>query len=323
MKSVAYGTEHFGRLKTVMLHRPTKAVRGLNPVTRGYYLFDAIPDPDRYLDEHDQYRRLLQGHGVSVLELGDYVHDSRALLDSLASLPYLNDSSVITDSGAILSQMGGGRQGEETVVGEALTNLGVPLAYQFSRSDHFEGCLVLPGHVLLIVCTERHRRASIEKFLPVAATLFKEVIYVECPKARRFMHADMIYGQAAENLALAYLPAFLEAYSTSAGETKAIDFVRHMSERGTEILSISDAEQKTWGCSFLPLEPNLLFHYDIALSAQTRKVLDAKGVEIIEFHPNALLCGWRKSPLPDAAALTGVALRFDRPSAVLATHSLA
>jgi N-Dimethylarginine dimethylaminohydrolase len=286
-----YGAENFGKLKTVMLHRPTHSVREINPITMGYYLFDAVPDAERYLDEHDQYRKLLQTQGIFTLELSDYVHEHRTLMNTLASLPYLNDSSVITRHGAILSQMGGGRQGEEIVVREALTRLGIPLAYQFTIADHFEGCLILPAGMLFIACTERHRRASVKKFLPTAVSLFSEVIYVECPKARRFMHADMIYGQISENLALAYPDAFLETYSITAKGVAAIDFTKHMAKHGVEILTISDQEQKTWGCSFVPLEPGQIIHYDIALSAQTTKVLRAKGVEIIEFHPRALLAG--------------------------------
>lgn len=286
-----YGVENFGRLKTVMLHRPTHSVQALNPITTSYYLFDAIPDADRFLDEHDQYRKLLQTQGIFTLELSDFVQEHRALMNTLSSLPYLNDSSLISRHGAILSQMGGGRQGEEIVVREALTNLGIPLAYQFSPTDHFEGCLILPAGILFIACTERHRRASVEKFLPTAVSLFSEVIYVECPKARRFMHADMIYGQISENLALAYPPAFVETYSITTQGATSIDFAKHMAGYGVEIISISDQEQKTWGCSFVPLEPGKIIHYDIALTAQTSKVLRAKGVEIIEFHPNALLAG--------------------------------
>ncbi|VBB05890.1 amidinotransferase [Lucifera butyrica] len=291
MNTLPYGTEHFGRLKTVMLHRPTHSIQEINSVTMGYYLFDAIPNPDHYLEEHDNYRKLLQAQKVLTLELSDNVHNNRSLMNTLASLPYLHDSSVISNRGAIISQMGGGRHGEEVVVREALTNLGVPVAYEFSPIDHFEGCLILPGNILLIACTERHRRASIEKFLPVAVSLFTEVIYVECPKARRFMHADMVYGQVSDSMALAFLPAFLDVYSITSKETRAIDFIKHMSKKNIEIINLSDQEQKTWGCSFVPLEPNLLIHYDIALSAQTRKVLHSKGVEIIEVHPNALLAG--------------------------------
>lgn len=286
-----YGAEAFGALKTVLLHRPTHSVRALNPITMGYYLFDAIPDAGRYLAEHDRYRDLLREQGVSTLELRDFVHENRGLMDTLASLPYLNDSSVISRHGAILSQMGGGRRGEEKVVREALTGLGIPIAYEFAPTDHFEGCLILPGRILFIACTERHRRASVERFLPAAVALFAEVIYVECPKARRFMHADMIYGQINETLALAYPPAFLDTYSITGKGAEAIDFTKHMAKRGVEIITVSDREQKTWGCSFVPLDPGRIVHYDIALSAPTVQVLQAKGVEIIPFHPDAILAG--------------------------------
>jgi arginine deiminase len=286
-----YGTDKFATLKTVLLHRPTYSLQDMNPLTMGYYLFDDIPDPGRYLEEHDRYRRLLQAHGVTTLELADYVKVTRPLMNTLASLPYLNDSSVISGKGAILSQMGGGRQGEEKVVAEALANLGIPVAYHFGGDDHFEGCLILPAGILFIACTERHRRASVEKFLPAAVAMFAEVIYVECPKARRFMHADMIYGQVSETLALAFPPAFLETYSITAKGAEAVDFTRHMARRGIEVLAIADEEQKKWGCSFMPLAPGRIIHYDIALAAATVKALHAKGTEIIEFHPDALLAG--------------------------------
>jgi len=286
-----YGTEQFGRLKTVMLHSPQKSLELMNPITIGYYLFDSIPDVDKYLAEHAAYKKLLQAHSIDVLELSDYVKYNTALMNTLPSLPYLHDSSVITGKGAILSQMGGGRKGEETVVKEALTNLKIPLFHEFSPLDHFEGCLLLSPEIIFIACTERHHQQSIENFIPQALTLFDEVIYIEAPKARRFMHADMIYGQVDKNLALAFLPAFLSAFRITKQRRESIDFKKFMALQGIEILDISDQEQKTWGCSFMPLKPGVIFHYDIALSDQTKKILQSRGTEIIEFHPDALLAG--------------------------------
>jgi arginine deiminase len=286
-----YGIENFGRLRTVMLHSPRNSLQQMNYITAGYYLFDSIPDVDKYLAEHAAYKQLLQSCNIEVIELSDYIQDNKSLMDTLPSLPYLHDSSVITRKGAILSQMGGGRKGEETVVKEALTALGIPFFHEFLPTDHFEGCLPLSPDILLIVCTERHRRQSIENFIPKALTLFGEIIYVEAPKARRFMHADMIYGQISENLALAFLPAFLSVYRITKHRRETIDFRKFMTLRGIEIVNISDQEQKTWACSFMPLKQNIIFHYDISLAAQTIKTLNSKGVEIIEFHPDAILAG--------------------------------
>ncbi|MBP2650545.1 MAG: N-dimethylarginine dimethylaminohydrolase [Firmicutes bacterium] len=286
-----YGTERWGCLRTVMLHSPRESIKQMNNITTGYYLFDSIPDVGKYLAEHAAYKKLLQSHNIEVLELSDYVQYHKSFMDTLPSLAYLHDIAVITRKGAILSQMGGGRQGEEIVVKEALTRLEIPLFHEFSSIDHFEGCLLLSPEIILIVCTERHHRQSIENLIPKVLTLFDEVIYVEAPKARRFMHADMIYGQVNKNLALAFLPAFLSVFHITNQRSEPIDFKSFMASREIEIIDVSDQEQKNWACSFVPLKQNVIFHYDIALSAQTKKVLYGKGVEIIEFHPNAILAG--------------------------------
>lgn len=286
-----YGIEHFDCLRTVMLHNPRNSLKQMNYITAGYYLFNSLPDVDKYLAEHATYKKLLQSHNIEVIELSDYVQDNKNLMDTLPSLPYLHDISVVTHKGAILSQMGGGRKGEEIVVKEALTAIGIPLFHEFSPTDHFEGCLPLSPDTLLIACTERHRRQSIENFIPKALTLFEEIIYIEAPKARRFMHADMIYGQVSENLALAFLPAFISVYRITKQQRESIDFRKFMTSRGIEIVNVSDQEQKNWACSFMPLKQNVIFHYDISLAAQTTKALYSKGVEIIEFHPDAILAG--------------------------------
>lgn len=288
---IPHGTENLGRLKSVFLHRPETSVHNLNRVTAGYYLFDSIPNPEIYLAEHDRYRKLLLDHGVQVHLLAGHVRQTRSLMDTLPSLAYLHDIAVITRRGAILSKMGFGRQGEDSVVREAILNLGVPIFYEFSDQDHFEGCLPISANTLLIAHTERHRDASIQKAIPTLLTLFDEVIYVEVPKTRRFMHADMVFGLISPHLALYFRPAFLETRLYTAIGVSKIDFEQYSATRGMELIAVSDDEQKHWGCSFVPLEANKIIHYDIALSARTKNILATRGVDLIEFHPEALLAG--------------------------------
>ena len=288
---IPYGTENLGRLKSVLLHRPTVAVRNLNPVTAGFYLFDSIPDAEAYLAEHDQYKALLLSHGVEVIELEKHVVKTHSLMNTLPSLAYLHDIAVITRKGAILSKMGFGRQGEDAVVREALLNLDIPVFYEFMSEDHFEGCLPLSPSTLFIAHTERHRRASIDKAIPALLTLFDEIIYVEVPKARRFMHADMVFGLINPFLALYFRPAFLKTRLYTSTGVSTLDFEKYMSSRGIELIEVSGEEQQTWGCSFVPLAPNRIIHYDIALSEKTKNHLTTKGIQLIEFHPKALLAG--------------------------------
>lgn len=288
-----YGNEKFGKLVKVLLHNPVASLPGIDDDNRLYYLFDKIPDVDRYLDEHRAYTNLLKSQGVEVLEVKDWVVHNRDLMVRLPNLAYLHDTAAITRQGAILSKMcPGGRQHEEIVVKEALQNLGVPMFFEFAEGRQFESCLLLSPQTLLVAETEHHNRKSIEQFIPRALELFDEVVYVSVPKLRRFMHADIIFHRVNEHLALAYLPAFLSTMQyTRKGNNEILNFQTFMSDRDMEIINVSDEEQQHWATSFVPLRSDLLIHYDIALHDKTKRELASRGVSLIEFHPDALLAG--------------------------------
>lgn len=288
----SFGTEKLARLKKVLLHNPIESLSAVTPDNYKYHLFNYVPNVEKYLSEHEQYAQLLQAHGVEVLQIRDYVHQTKDLLAKLPNLPYLHDIAVVTSQGAILSEMcPGTRAGEEKVVKEALINIGIPIFHEFETGEQFEGCLILSPAKLIIVDTERLSPATIEGFLAKALEIFEEVIYAEAPQARRFMHADMIFNRISEDLALYFPPAFLRTYLISKQKRMEIDLKAYLEKRNIELVEISDEEQQNWGCSFVPLEPNILIHYDMALNSQTKSRLQQRGVQIIEFHPDALLAG--------------------------------
>jgi arginine deiminase len=187
---------------------------------------------------------------------------------------------------------GPARRGEERLVREALLRMGVPILSEFDDPDDaFEGCLLLSPETLLVADTERHTPTAIEKFLPHALAHFSEVLHVEVPKARRFMHPDTIYNRVDNDLALAYLPAFVSVTRHTTEGAEAVDFLEHMRAKGVEILAVSDSEQRRLACSFVPLEPGVIVHYDTALDPSTQRELARRGVELIQFHPDALHAG--------------------------------
>ncbi len=287
-----FGCERFGRLRRVMLHRPGEALRLITEPNHQDWLFDAVPDVERFNEEHDRYRELLQSFGVDVVSLEELVTERRGLLSRLPNLVYLHDIAVVSSRGAILSAMAWrGRSGEEMVVREALTNMGIPIMAEFDDDDAFEGCLLISPETILIANTERHSRASIQKFIPRALQVFGEVIYADIPQARRYMHPDTVYGRIHRRLALAYLPAFKSTRLYTNGGCEEIDFAVHMKRKGVELVPVSDGEQKKLACSFVPLEPGVALHYDTALGRDTQLLLSRKGVELVLFHPEALTAG--------------------------------
>lgn len=288
-----YGCEKFERLRRVLVHQPDSALSQIHEGNKEQWLFDAVPDTNAFIEEHQRYQDLLRSLDIEVNQLRDYVFDNPHLLDRLPNLTYVHDIAVVGSKGAYMSKMSFmGRKNEDLVVAEGLRNLGIPIRYQFEREDDAcEGMLLLSPRTVLIANTERHKWSSIARLMPHLLEDFEEVIYVETPKARRYMHPDTIYNRVDRHLALAYLPAFESVFRYTGERASVIDFEEYMASRGVEIISVSDDEQKRLACSFVPLEPGVMIHYDTALDAGTRRLLEKKGVELILFHPEALEAG--------------------------------
>ena len=293
-KSVLYGCEKLAKLTTAVLHRPGAELRLIDRRNYKEWLFDRVPDIQGYIEEHDRYREMLAGCGVEVLELGDYVHRNRSLMKKLPNLTFLHDIAVVTSKGAIVSAMAWkGRKNEQIVVKEALQRLGIPVLVQFDaeQGDAFEGCLLLSHETVLVAQTERHNSAAVQKFINRILGHFKEVIYVDIPKARRYMHPDTIYNRVNNRLAIAYLPAFRQTCLYTRSGVEKIDFQRFMARKGVEIINVCDQEQRNLACTFVVVEPGVILHYDTALSGHTQRELARRQVELILFHPEAITAG--------------------------------
>ena len=287
-----YGAENLGQLRKVMLHSPEQSIRRIKETNLEFYLFDRVPDCDRYISEHKAYGKLLSDNGVEVYELSDLIINNRELMSYLPNLAYLNDSSVITARGAVLSAMcPGGRQYEEIVVMEALKALGIPILHTCEPGDRFEGFITLSPDTLFLALTERHSRESVEGFFSFALQYFQDMVYAEIPQSRRFMHPDMIFNRISDQLGVFFPPAFLKCWYIRKSGRQEIDFAAWMKQRKIELIPISDEEQQKWGTSFVTLAPNHVINYDISLKPATLNVLESMGVRFTQFHPDALLAG--------------------------------
>ena len=292
MTQICYGIEKFGRLKTVMLHCPEKSLAKVTEENKAFFLFDKVPDVDKYLEEHRQYGALLSSHGIQVHQLANHIHRNSELLERLPNLAYLHDIAVISSHGAIVSKMSSrGRCHEEIVVREALAGLGIPILYEPMEGEAFEGCLLLSPKTVFVADTERHSKYSIKKFIDFILVCFEEVVYAQIPQERRFMHPDMVLNRITDHLMVYYPPAFLQTFLITREKRTSIDIKTWMKARKVDLIPISDDEQKQWGCSFVPLEPGVIINYDISLTPNTIHFLEREGVRFIHFHPDALLAG--------------------------------
>jgi arginine deiminase len=291
-KNKRYGTENFGRLKRVMLHRCEESIKVITKENKEMFLFDNVPNVDKFLEEHKSYEDMLRDLGVEVNLITDNVYRNKDLINRLPNLTYLHDIGVISSYGSIVSKMSSrGRCHEEIVVREALENLGITTLYEPFEGESFEGCLLLSQTTVFVADTERHSKKSIEKFINFILQYFDEVIYAKIPQERRFMHPDMILNRVTENLMVYYPKAFKKTYLITKKTKKEIDIKRFMNSRNIEMIGLSSHEQKNWGCSFVPLEPGVIINYDISLKQKTINLLEREGIKFKHFHPEALLAG--------------------------------
>lgn len=289
---IKYGIEKFGRLKSAMLHCPEEAIKIITEENKEFFLFDAVPDVDAYLQEHRNYQNLLKDLGVQVHLVADNVTKNIDLLNRLPNIAYMHDIAVISSYGSIISKMSTrGRCHEEVVVVEALSNLGIQKLYEPLEGEAFEGCLLISPKTVFVADTERHSPKSIEKFISFILDYFDEVIYAQIPQERRFMHPDMVLNRITENLMVYYPAAFSKTYIITKAIRKEIELKAFMNSRKVEMVSLSDKEQQKWGSSFVPLEQGVIINYDISLDQSTLKTLENEGVKFVHFHPEAMLAG--------------------------------
>ncbi len=67
-----------GRLRTVLVHRPGRALERLTPANRERFLFDDLVWVERAQAEHDAFTDLLRDRGVEVLQLADLLAETFA-----------------------------------------------------------------------------------------------------------------------------------------------------------------------------------------------------------------------------------------------------
>lgn len=87
-------TSEIGRLRTVVLKRPSKEIENITPEYMKSLLFDDIPYLPIIQDEHDYFSSMLTESGVNILYLDDLVSES--LIDDKVKNTFVD--SILTES---------------------------------------------------------------------------------------------------------------------------------------------------------------------------------------------------------------------------------
>jgi N-dimethylarginine dimethylaminohydrolase len=253
----------------VVLKRPEDAFRSNDFINDQWQHlnYEAPPDLERSVGEHDAFAELLRGLGVEVLYLPAAPGTG---LDSI----YVRDAAIVCDEGAILCNMGKPARSEEPAALEsAFRDLGIPILGSITGEGTLEGgdAVWIDGRTLAVGRGYRTNDEGIRQLRALLGETIDDLIVVPLPHWRGptdVFHLMSILSPIDLNLALVYSPLM------------PVPFRESLLDRGFELLEVPDAEFFTMGTNVLAVAPRVCVM--LAGNPETRSRLESGGVRVFE-----------------------------------------
>lgn len=261
--SIPYGAQSMvAPLHHVLVKRPGPAFAGaFDDASHG---FRRPVDMARAMAEHDRFVGLLTELDVTVHELG---RESPS-----PDLIYQYDPALVTDRGAILLRSGKpNRRGEEDVVGEWLSEHGVPIIGRIQAPGTVDGGDVfwLRSDLVCVGRSLRTNRAGIEQ---LSGLIDGEVHVFDVPYDAgpdECLHLLSVISPVADDLAVVELPRL------PAG------LFELLTDLGIRLLPIPPDEVDSLACNVLAVRPGVVVMLDG--NPVARAMLEGAGVEVHTF----------------------------------------
>jgi N-dimethylarginine dimethylaminohydrolase len=257
-------------LRRVIVKRPEEAFQNVEIIEQQWAGLGYLRPPDFGLacKEHARLVALLRTAGAEVLELPA---DSRTGLDSL----YAHDPVLISDSGAIVFQMGKhARRGEGPAYADSLKRWGVPILGVVEGAGTAEAgdMIWLDRHTLLVGRGFRTNAIGLQALTALLEPKGVQVIPIPLPYfngPQDVLHLMSFMSLLDDDLAVVYrrlLP---------------VPLFELLIQRNIQLVDVPDEEYDSMGCNVLAVSPrNVLM---IRGNPITRSRLEAAGCTISEF----------------------------------------
>jgi len=137
-----YGAQtEYGKLRRVLMHRPTEENRCITPGNKDAYLFRDVVYWKEFQREHDVFTDTLRREGVDVVMLTDYIDAHHAeIAETLPNMVYTRDNCMVTSLGAhSLKMASAARHTESLIMEKAMASLGIPIANRVEHPGQVEG----------------------------------------------------------------------------------------------------------------------------------------------------------------------------------------
>lgn len=226
------------------------------------------PDFDLAMQEYIAFEKLLNDSNIELLY---FPQDSKVKIDSI----YCRDSSIVTDFGMIICNMGkAGRIYEPQSHLEAYKNSNIPILGIIEAPGTLEGGDVawLNEETLVVGYSYRTNEAGISQLKSFLEPKGIEVIVAELPhyKGRKdVFHLMSILSPVDEDLAIVYSPLM------------PIKLRNELLNRGFKFVEVPDEEFESMGCNVLATAPRECIM--VEGNSITKKLLEDAGCKVTTY----------------------------------------
>ncbi|MCJ7458790.1 MAG: arginine deiminase family protein [candidate division Zixibacteria bacterium] len=226
------------------------------------------PDYNKAQEEYANFLNLLKR------EVSDIHYLSRNQDTGLDSI-YTRDPLIITNSGAILCNMGKEeRSGEPAATRDILIQLDIPILGVIAGLGRLEGgdVIWLDENTLVVGQGYRTNETGICQLKELTKELVNEFMVVYVPKWRGpgdVLHLMSLISPIDYNLAIVY-PKLLPA-----------SFISWLINRGIKLLEVSESEFETMACNILTIAPRKCIM--LSGNPNTKRILEEEGVKVWEY----------------------------------------
>jgi len=259
-----------GQIQRLLLKHPRSAFRGPENIQQQWqglnYL--APPDYEKALKEYENFVHLLKDFVPDIKYLPEHKTTG---LDSI----YVHDSSVMTNKGLILTNMGKKkRAGEPAAVGEFLNGLDVPIVGSITGQGRLEGgdVVLWDKGTLCVGLGYRTNEEGIRQLREITKGDIREIVEVPLPHwegPSDVLHLMSLISPIDFDLAVVY------------SRLLPVPFRNWLLQRSVKLIEVPDSEFESMGCNVLALAPRKCIM--IEGNPQTRQKLLDEGVDVMEY----------------------------------------
>jgi arginine deiminase len=291
-----YGAQtEYGKLRKVLMHRPTEDNRRITPGNKDAYLFRDVIYWKSFQKEHDIYTDALRDEGVEVFMLAEYLDEHHAhIAETLPNMVYTRDNCLVTSLGASALKMASAARHVESVIMEkAMEKLKIPIANRIEHPGQVEGgdfvWLDMQTPMMGFITRSNESGVRAMKEILLGKKAVREFVAVPLPSFR--VHLDGVLMTLSKDLALfheASLGLFPCYVYNEEGVT--ITYLRkYLEEKGVELIDCNDTEVRMFGTNLLGIGNNKLVSYE--WNERLMEMLDDRGFDVIGIPGSQLSIG--------------------------------